>query len=416
MKKEDLMKIYRSKHTEALSGEQEKFYDGMADAVLKIASEEADTRKAEIDNVLRKLGTFDEEKSAAEVIRSMGQKISDLENRQKQGLAADDRYALRRKLEEKKDDIKRALAARSPWSLEFRARRDSALMTNATVLTGATAINSMNIFDDMDVAVVQYPKNFILDAISARQVEKVPEYMRWKEETANGGGAVAVTAEGVEKPLVDYKFVWKNATRKKYAGRIEFTEEMQMDLEQLYIRILSMFEDQVLRAWHDGVLADVIAWAPAYTSSSLDGKIVAPSVYHVIGAMKAQIAANNYNADVLVMNPGDAALALYLQDNNGSQQFIPESLQFGGLQPFITNSITSGNILVGQRSIVKEQHGSLIIRNGQYGNQLIENEYTVIGEVFSILQLPTISKNSWCYDAIGDVEALLTKIDEGALE
>ena len=94
MKKEDLMKIYRSKHTEALSGEQEKFYDGMADAVLKIASEEADARKAEIDNVLRKLGTFDEEKSAAEVIRSMGQKISDLENRQKQGLAADDRYAL----------------------------------------------------------------------------------------------------------------------------------------------------------------------------------------------------------------------------------------------------------------------------------------------------------------------------------
>lgn len=416
MKKEDLMKIYRSKHTEALSGEQEKFYDGMADAVLKIASEEADTRKAEIDNVLRKLGTFDEEKSAAEVIRSMGQKISDLENRQKQGLAADDRYALRRKLEEKKDDIKRALASRSPWSLEFRARRDSALMTNATVLTGAAAINSMNIFDDMDVAVVQYPKNFILDAISARQVEKVPEYMRWKEETTNGGGAVAVTAEGDAKPLVDYKFVWKNATRTKYAGHIEFTEEMQMDLEQLYIRILSMFEDQVLRAWHDGVLADVIAWAPAYTSSSLDGKIVSPSVYHVIGAMKAQIAANNYNADVLVMNPGDAALALYLQDNNGSQQFIPESLQFGGLQPFITNSITSGNILVGQKSIVKEQHGSLIIRNGQYGNQLIENEYTVIGEVFSILQLPTISKNSWCYDEIGDVEALLTKIDEGALE
>jgi len=41
----------------------------MADAVLKIASEEADTRKAEIDNVLRKLGTFDEEKSAAEVVR-----------------------------------------------------------------------------------------------------------------------------------------------------------------------------------------------------------------------------------------------------------------------------------------------------------------------------------------------------------
>ena len=93
--------------------------------------------------------------------------------------------------------------------------------------------------------------------------------------------------EGTKKTLTDKLFVWKYSQRKKYAGRIELLKELAMDMEQLLLQIVDMFEQQVIRAWNAGVQTDILAWAPAYTATGLDGFFKAPGIAQVIQGWKA---------------------------------------------------------------------------------------------------------------------------------
>ena len=367
-------------------------------------------RKAELDKLTAMLGAVEDGKTMADVIRTLASKIDSVEAQSKRNLSAGEKFQLKRALEAKKDEIMQVIRGEkaTPWGLEFRAKRAaSALMQTTTVLTGAAAINTDNVFDDLEITVIKYPVNFIGDAINSRQVSVVPASLKWKEQITAGTGAAGVIAEGVEKTLVDYKFSWKYAYRKKYAGRIEFTEETEIDFEQLTLDIIDMFETDVLRAYNAGLLADIVAWAPAYTSTALDGTLVKPSILNVVNAGKLAVAANNYNADTLIINPADYAGVQNMQNSDGDPIFVPDAALFPGLRVFVTNNITQGTVLVGEGSIVKEQHGAFILRSGTYGNQFIENEKTIVGELYSVIKLPTESKKGWCKLDVDTVLAAL---------
>lgn len=410
MKKDLFMQIVRSKAKVALTPEEEGMFGSIGEAIEKAFETDSIERSKAIEAITSQMGAFDKDETIAGVVRAMASRIDEVEAKSKRTLSQDDKYLLKRALKAKEAEIMAARRGSNPWSLEFKAKRAaSALMTTATVMTGAVAYQTDNIFDDMEVVVIKYPKNFILDAISSRNVANIEAVWRWKEQITAGVGVPTVVTEGSVKPLVDKKFTWKYAERAKYAGRIEYSEELTMDYDALMIDIINMFEQDVIRAWQNAVLAAIIAYAPDYTTTALDGKIVNPTVYSVIGAGKLHVENNNYEPDVTIINPGDAAEAIYLQDNNGNQQFIPSDLQFGGLQPFISNGIEVGTILVGTKNTIQERHSNFIVRSGQYGDQLIENEYTIVGEVFSKLKLPTLSQYSWVKLDIATVKGLLLK-------
>lgn len=415
MKKEDFLKIVRSKATKELTEQEVSFFGSIGEAVEKAFEQDSVIRKKELEDLTAMIGVTEEGKSVAEIIRGIAGRIDDMEKKSKRGLSDSDKYLLKSKLEEKKDEILRCARdsqnKKEGWAIEFKAARAaSALMTTATVLTGAQAINNTNVFDDMDIAVIKYPANFIIDAIGGRTVGRVPAVWQWKEQITESDGVPAVVSEGAAKPLTDKLFVWKYANRKKYAGRIEFTMETEIDFDQLMMQIIDMFEEQVIRTWNEGVQADIIAWAPAYTSTGLDGFFIAPGIAQVIEAGKLQISDNNYMADMVMLNPVDAAKAMIHQNVDGDIVYLPEAIAFRGLTPFITNKLTAGTILVGTSNIIKEQHSNFIVRRGVYGDQFIENEETIVGEVFSNLKLPTISQNSWVELDVDTVTAALTKV------
>ena len=386
------------------------FISAFGEAIDEIMKKDEVERKKDLTDLENKLGAFDEGKSAAAVIRSIAERVQEIEEKAKRGLSERDKNILRKKLEEKKDEIIRARNSNEGWAIEFKASRAaSALMTTATALTGAVAINNPSVMDDMEVTVIRYPRNFIIDAIGGRQVDKVPAVLRWKEQAAESDGVPGVIAEGVVKTLTDKAFVWKIANRKKYAGRIEFTEELTQDFDQLFLQIIDMFGDQVIREWNKGVQADIVAWAPAYTSTGLDGYFVAPGVAEVIKAGKLHVSNASYDADIVLINPVDAAKAMIHQTTAGEITYLPEAIAFDGLAPFISTHVPAGTILVGTSNIVKEQHSNFIARRGVYGDQFIENEETIIGEVFSLLKLPTESKKGWVKMTVATVLDALTK-------
>ena len=387
------------------------FISAFGEAIDEIMKKDEVERKKDLTDLENRLGAFDEGKSAAAVIRSIADRVQQIEDKAKRGLSDSDKNTLRRKLEEKKDEILRARNSNEGWAIEFKASRAaSALMTTATALTGAVAINNPSVMDDMEVTVIKYPANFIIDAIGGRQVAKVPAVLRWKEQAAESDGVPGETNEGAVKVLTDKAFVWKIANRKKYAGRIEFTEELAMDFDQLFLQIIDMFGDQVIREWNKGVQADVVAWAPAYTATGLDGYFVAPGVAEVIKAGKLHVSNANYDADMVMINPVDAAKAMIHQTTAGEITYLPEAIAFDGLTPFISTHVPAGTILVGTSNIVKEQHSNFIARRGVYGDQFIENEETIIGEVFSLLKLPTESSKGWVKMTVATVLTALTKV------
>ena len=413
MKKDDFMKIVRSKAKETLTEQEENFFGGIGEALEQAMTAETVERGKQLKAITDKLGLVADGEDIATIVRNMATTIDTLEAKSKRSLSPDERFKLKSMLEEKRDEIQRARKGGNPWEIEFRAKRAaSALMTTASVLTGATAINNPNMFEDMDVVVIQYPKNFILDAISSRLVSKVPAVWRWKEQVVAGVGVPAVTAEGATKPLVDKKFTYVSSDRVKYAGRIEMTEEVEIDFEQLVIDITNMFEADVLKAWHDGVLAAIIAYASAYTATSLDGTFITPDIYGAIMAGVAWIQGNNYDPDVIVMNPVDVWMARSTQDLNGNYKMNPfgGSDNFAGLQLITSTGVAAGNVLIGTRQTVQEQHSNFIIRKGVYGTQFIENESTIVGEIFSVLKTPTVSKPSWLYLNIATITAALQKV------
>jgi hypothetical protein len=412
MKKDAFMTICRSKHTEPLTVEQEAFYGGIAEGIEKAFSEDSVERGKQLKELTDKIGTVDEGQSIASVVRALAQKVDEVEANSRKTFSAQETFKLKRALEGKKDEIINVMRNRGQaWGLEFKAKRAaSALMQTTTVLTGAAAINTDNVFDDLELTVIRYPANFIGDAISSRQVGTVPFSIKWKEQKAESDGRIGVVNEGAEKTLIDKSFEWKYAYRQKYAGHIEYTEETEIDFEQLTLEIIDMFEGDVLRAYNAGLLTAILNWAPAYVSSALDGTLVKPSVMNVVNAGKLVIATNNYTADTLIMNPADYAETQNMQNVNGDPIFVPDNVLFPGLRMFVTNNITAGTILMGEGGIVKEQHGAYIVRSGQYGNQLIENEKTIIGEIFSVLKLPTESSKGWIKLDVAAVKAALAQL------
>ena len=413
MKKDVFLGIVERNAKDPLTPQEKAMFGSIGEAIERAFAEDSIERGKQIQAVTDQLGLIPEGETMAAIVRALSSKVDEVEQKAVRKLSDSDKFKLRRALEAKKEEIQ-AVASRkqqAPWGLSFSAvRAASAMMTTASVVSGAVANNNPNVFDDVELTVIRYPKNFILDAISSRQVGKVPESIKWKEQVTAGEGVAAKVTEGNVKPLLDKKFEWKYAYRSKYAGRIEMTEEFEIDFDQLLLDIITMFEDDVLRAYNAGVLAEVLAWAPAYAGTALDGTIVKPTIMNVVNAGKLQLATAEYAGDILVINPSDYAETQNMQNASGDPIFIADSVLFPGLSLFVTNGITAGTCLLLEGSIVKEQHGSFELRSGTYGNQFIENEKTIIGEIFSIVKLPTESKKGAVKLDIATVKDALIKV------
>ena len=191
-------------------------------------------------------------------IRNLAEALERTEKSQIRKMDSTEKFQLRKLIEDNATNIRSAIKNGTDLELEFRA---AAKFTAATAVANDTGVllplNENYEFEE-GVVRLRYPANFVLESISNRMVSKVPQQII-KNEQATQEGAVAVVAEGGTKPLISDTFLRTLTVRKKYAGRIEWTEEFEMDNERLFNDILDMFEKQVLRAWNAGLLADIVA-------------------------------------------------------------------------------------------------------------------------------------------------------------
>lgn len=396
-KKELFIDAIRKASKEQLTEQEVRTFEAIYDGFEKSQEGDKEARKAEFVSVItEKLSTTEE------TVRSLVNKLDEIESRSSIKLGVNEKTLLRKKVTELLGDgkVRKAYNENKTIHIEFDSKRAAALMTVGNTLTTDPIPANQNVEVDSEISMFRYPANFIMDMIRSMQVSKVPNSILKKEQSGLEGDA-ALTAEGAVKPLISFSFTQKVYTRKKYAGHIEVTEEMTIDNDLLYTEIISLFEDVVIRKWQDGVLADILAsYSVPYVSTGMDGQMVNPDQTTAILAAKLQIMDNNFEPDQIWINPADAMIMKAQKNSTGDyvvNPFFMNDNNFAGLVLRTSNKIDAGKFLVGTSSTIKEKHSSFIMRAGLINEQLIENESTVVGEVFSIVYQSVVDKPSWVY-------------------
>lgn len=416
-----LLEAVRAKNGGTLAPENERFVASIEEAyqeemVNAVSESEKRSSKVMEEAIVRVIGNIPKDENGKEVqlidqIRSMAEKMDKIESVSTRRLSNQEKFQLRSMLEKNKEKIMEAVYSDSPKEvkIEFSAKRAAQMMTTQNVITGASITTGMDLEWDNEIVQLRYPQNFVLDIIRSRQVSRVPQNKVRREQDAREGQAVVV-AEGGLKPLVSYTFEDKVYPRIKVAAHMEWTEELERDFEQLLNAIIDLFERDLLRDWHNILLNNIITTAPGYISSSLDGTLPYPNIYSAVGAGILSIENMEFNPDVIWMNPGDIWAMNLAQDSTG-QVIIPPIMvgnnQIAGLRLYSSTAIEQGHVLIGESNTWREEHTSFISRIGLINEQLIHNEKTIVGEVYSLMYQSVKEQGSWIYlDLAAVMEAL----------
>lgn len=390
------------------------FVNGLSEAIRQALDSNTATISQTIEQKMTEVkATLPED--VAEEIRSLGEKMKKIEERSPvTKLNESQKRSLKTKVKEHHQDIVDAIRGRKNFDLGvlvIDAVRAAAphYNDNGTVSLGSGVyLPTVENFKESDIiATIRYPKNFIFDVVSNSQVAKVPKVLNKKEQTAKEGD-VAIVEEHDTKPLVQYKWVINAINRNKIAGRVEWSEEFEIDNERLFQMIVQMIENDVIREWNDVTLAAIISNSTAYTSPTVyTGQVNGANADDVAVVLTTLINSNNYNADTLVMNPIDVSKLLLLKDTIGQklETLLLSSGNTLGLKLIASNKVAVGNMLVFDSTTYREQHTGVSLRVGQYANQLITNEWTLIAEMYTLLETAALDRPATRYGAIATIAA-----------
>ena len=399
-----------------IEADQEKFLNALDESLKARQADTEETYSASFKAALaEQLGAIEKDEKGnivpfAERLKNIAESLEKMEKHQTKALTEKSRFQLKKFVADNHDAIVKAI--KNGEDFEGMTFKAAASFTSATAISNGTVTMPVNenYLVENDIAVIRYPENFILEAIPNRQVSKVPQQVI-RTEQATAEGAVAVVAEGGTKPLTSDTFVRTTTLRKKYAGRIEWSEEFEMDNEMLFAEIERMFEDKVVRAWQDGLVATIQTNAVAYTTSIFDDTFVIPDNALAVVAAQSVIQGMYFMPDTVIMNPSDIFATLFTQDAEGrplDKTYIKDG-KINGMRVFSSYKIASGTALVGESKVYQEWHSDYIFRVGTYSDQFIKNQKTAIGEIYSLLTIANNEKPAWMVLNLATVKAALLK-------
>lgn len=228
---------------------------------------------------------------------------------------------------------------------------------------------------------------YIYDIADRNVVQELEQYITWLEE-GDIEGAFALVNEGALKPKLSAELVRNFAKAQKAAGKHVVTEEFAKFRKKAYGIIKRVINDKVMRDYHALLTASLQAQAASYVGTSLDGTIVAPTDYHALGAVAAQIETLNFFPDVLIIHPQDKWRMVLEQDAEGRfYMMIPMMGADGVVNLMGFRVITStyqeiGEFTLGESGLFKIDEEPFTVRLA-YGIDVTKNGEGVVTDVVS---------------------------------
>ena len=218
-------------------------------------------------------------------------------------------------------------------------------------------------------------------------------YAQWAEQETPEGAPLAV-AEGNAKPQIDFDWVEKSQKVEKIAAYIKISKEMLADLPGIRNEIDTELQETVLlKADEDlwdangtspnikGITAYATAFSmPSGLSADVDNKA------DLLRAAIAQVEANKFTPNYIVMHPTDIAAMDIDKDSEGRYLLTPfrsaDGMTISGI-PIVTNlGVDQDKFLVGDftkwRVRIREGFN---IDVGLDGNDFTNNLVTILGEI-----------------------------------
>jgi hypothetical protein len=282
---------------------------------------------------------------------------------------------------------------------------------NGTVTLGNATMPIMENFTvDRTPIEIKKPQGFLGDIIRNVEVANLEYSHSYVDEVA-GEGTITTVAEAAEKPLIQYKFALNAVTRQKLAGRVEYSEEFNMDLPELLAAIIDMLQRDIVLAWHNWLFTNIILTSNTYVPGPYSGTMPFPNANTVANVLADIIGVAGFSADTVVLNNFDYTILSNQVDATGRLLNIPELLRSRFSNVIVTPLLTSDKILVFDSSVFLEKHTPTILKVGQYGNQFRDNMYTVIAEKFALYKLSANKRNGSLY---GDISVIAADIEDPA--
>lgn len=338
--------------------------------------------------------------SMASIIKRQGLEITRL----KEGTPSIEAHSLESVLEKCKDAFKQQKTdktGQTSFEIKFDKHTKAAAVT--AISTGGSVANDITTgtalrLGDGPFFEIKRGTPFILDFVNVGETNQA--YLIWWDEIAKQGD-FAITAEGVLKPMVQYKFDRKSSDYKKAAGFIVLTEEFMNDMPQLVTNIKRLGNIDLMNDINAQILTDMLAAFPSFTFTGLNGQIYHADDYAAIGAAIAQIQTLFFAPTVLVLNPADAWRMKLTKDDVGRYQMPPfafngSTFEFGNV---ITDPrIALGHFLVGDgQTFNVDMKGGVIVRIGYNGTDFVQNQQTLVVEQYFYDYISNNRLGAWVY-------------------
>lgn len=241
--------------------------------------------------------------------------------------------------------------------------------------------------------------------------------IKWANRV-NGNGGAAFIAEGTLKPLKDWTYEEGESTAKKIAVRAKVSTEMLSDFPYMRSEIDKLLREDLLEVVDEKLLTGSTAVEPkgilndaaSYTTTSLDGTIVAPNYADAVRASVLQLRLMNYTPNILFINPSDKAAIDLTKDNNGRYMSDELAKVIGNIDIVETTRIDAGKFLLMDTSkwFVRNLE-EFRLEYGWENDDFTKNMVSVIAEMRLHSYQNSIDAGSLVYGTFATIQAALAK-------
>lgn len=248
--------------------------------------------------------------------------------------------------------------------------------------------------------------NFITNRVNVGSTNQ--SRLAWINEVDYQGTPGTAVAEMGTKPLTQHKFQVEYSIAKKAAAYVILTEEFEEDLPGLATAVRRMLQADVLRTFDDAIQTAVIAIARPYEITGLDAKVPFTTLFDAMGAMLAQIGFYNFVPNTIALNPVTSWQAMMDKDAQGRYLNPPFIDRINNLLVEATK-VAVGFGLTGDLSQYNvDIYKQFTLRIGWINDQIITNQFCVVGELRYHNYISDTRKKAICYNQLLAVQQKIT--------
>jgi len=248
-------------------------------------------------------------------------------------------------------------------------------------------------------------------------------------ETVPKDGDYGFVAEGGTKPQIDFKIETDFAKPNKVAAHMVLTEEAVTDIPRLQsIASDYLFKKHNLKREAGIISGDgtgetpkgITSYGRSFVAGSMANKVVSPNVMDVINAGITDIFTTHnyedetpYMANAVLLNPTNFFLDIVSAKDSRGLPLFPTAALFnrvniGGVTIYPTEKVAEGKILIADLS--KYNVGNYVpysLRVGWINDQLITNQFTMVGESRFHTWVKKLDEQAFLYDDIATIKAAI---------